>query len=170
MRAPHQLIHDPHKSISLTPVSDDHTIYTGKATPDAAADRGWLLGHFKEPGDPRHSEDVEIKWGVHPKGEARERWVTGERRTALQVLISGRFRLEFPGRTVVLAEQGDYVVWGRGVDHSWYAEEDTVVLTVRWPSVPGYRAEGPAEGHTACDGAHESGQRSRNAAIVSTEV
>lgn len=147
----------------------DRAIYTGKATPDAAADRGWLLGHFKAPGDPRHSEDVEIKWGVHPKGEARGRWVTGERRTALQVLISGRFRLEFPGRTVVLAEQGDYVVWGRGVDHSWYAEEDTVVLTVRWPSVPGYRADSLAEDRS-CDDAHESGQRSPNAAIVSHKV
>ncbi|MGW5400689.1 signal peptidase I [Streptomyces sp. NPDC003952] len=126
------------------------SIYTGKAAPDAAVDRGWLLGHFKEPGDPRHSEDVEIKWGVHPKGEERAAWVHGESRTALQVLISGRFRLEFPGRNVVLAEQGDYVVWGRGVDHSWYAEEDSVVLTVRWPSLPGYRAaeasaEAPAE-------------------------
>lgn len=119
------------------------SIHTGKATPDAALDRGWLLGHFKEPGDPRHSEDVEIKWGVHPKGDERAQWVRGESRTALQVLISGRFRLEFPGRSVVLAEQGDYVVWGRGVDHSWYAEEDSVVLTVRWPSLPGYRADGP---------------------------
>lgn len=119
------------------------SVYTGKAAPDAATDRGWLLGHFKDPADPRHSKDVEIKWGVHPKGEERAQWVRGEERTALQVLISGRFRLEFPGRTVVLAEQGDYVVWGRGVDHSWYAEEDAVVLTVRWPSVPGYRADGP---------------------------
>ncbi|MFD6872987.1 MULTISPECIES: signal peptidase I [unclassified Streptomyces] len=120
-------------------------MHTGKAGPDAATDRGWILGHFKPPGDPRHSEDVEIKWGVHPKGEERERWVTGERRTALQVLISGRFRLDFPGRTVVLAEQGDYVVWGRGVDHSWYAEEDSVVLTVRWPSVAGYRVDADAD-------------------------
>lgn len=127
------------------PTSTTHpthlSVYTGKAAPDAAVDRGWLLGHFKEPGDPRHSEDVEIKWGVHPKGEERARWVRGEFRTALQVLISGRFRLEFPGRSVVLAEQGDYVVWGRGVDHSWYAEEDSVVLTVRWPSLPGYRTD-----------------------------
>ncbi|MFD3868971.1 signal peptidase I [Streptomyces sp. NPDC058623] len=129
----------------------DFVVHTGKAGPDAAGDRGWLLGHFKPSGDPRHSTDVEIKWGVHPKGEERGRWVTGERRTALQVLISGRFRLEFPGRTVVLAEQGDYVVWGRGVDHSWYAEEDSVVLTVRWPSVPGFRADVPPDG--AVDGA-----------------
>ncbi len=62
----------------------------------------------------------------------------GEQRTALLVLISGRFHVQVPGRSVVLAEQGDYVVWGHGVDHSWYAEQESVVLTVRWPSVPGY--------------------------------
>ncbi len=121
---------------------DDDGVYVGSAGRDAALDRGWLLGHFKEAGDPRHSEAVEIKWGVHPVGDRRTRWVTGETRTALLVLISGRFRLEFPGRSVTLAEQGDYVVWEKGVDHSWYAEEESVVLTVRWPSVPGYRAEG----------------------------
>ncbi|MGQ4514368.1 signal peptidase I [Streptomyces sp. DW26H14] len=97
-----------------------------------------MLGHFKDPADPRHSEDVEIKWGVHPRGDRRARWVTGEERTALLVLVSGRFRVELPDRTVLLARQGDYVVWGRGTDHSWYAEEESVVLTVRWPSVPGY--------------------------------
>jgi mannose-6-phosphate isomerase-like protein (cupin superfamily) len=105
---------------------------------DAAMDRGWLLGHFKPEGDARHSEDVEIKWGVHPPGDTRAVWVEDEKRTALLVLISGRFRMEFPGRSVVLSEQGDYVVWGRGVDHSWFAEEESVVLTVRWPSVAGY--------------------------------
>lgn len=133
-------------------MNDDSAIHTGKAGPDAAADRGWLLGHFKDPDDARHSEDVEIKWGVHAKGEQRERWATAERRTALLVLISGRFRLEFPGRTVVLAEQGDYVLWGRGVDHSWYAEEEAVVLTVRWPSIPGYRVDEPGEQDEAPDG------------------
>ncbi|MER7680399.1 signal peptidase I [Streptomyces sp. NPDC096934] len=122
-------------------------VYVGKAGKDAALDRGWLLGHFKERDDPRRSQAVEVKWGVHPRGDERARWVEGEVRTALLVLISGRFRMEFPGRSVLLEEQGDYVVWGRGVDHSWFAEEESVVLTVRWPSVPGYavpREEGPA--------------------------
>ncbi|MGC4804763.1 signal peptidase I [Micromonospora sp. DT233] len=114
------------------------SVYVGNATIDAAGDKGWLLGHFKEPGSPRHSTDVEIKWGVHPRGDRRARWVTGESRTALLMLIEGRFRVELPGRDVVLAERGDYVVWGHGVDHSWEAEEPSVVLTVRWPSVPGY--------------------------------
>ncbi|MFG1947877.1 signal peptidase I [Nonomuraea sp. NPDC048826] len=102
-------------------------------------DGGWLLGHFKPPGDVRHSEAVEIKWGLHKRGDKRARWVIGESRTALLILISGRFRVELPERSVLLAERGDYVVWGEGVDHSWLAEEESVVLTVRWPSVPGYK-------------------------------
>lgn len=113
-------------------------VYTGNAGNDGTLDRGWLLGHFKDVSDPRHSEAVEIKWGVHPRGDRRLQWVLGEERTALLVLISGRFRVELPSRSILLGEQGDYVVWGRGVDHSWFAEEDSVVLTVRWPSVPGY--------------------------------
>lgn len=119
-------------------MNDD--VYTGNAGKDAALDRGWLLGHFKDPGDPRHSDDVEVKWGVHARGDQRERWVEGETRTTLLVLISGRFRVELPGRSVVLAEPGDYMVWGRGTDHSWCSEEDSVLVTVRWPSVPGYVA------------------------------
>jgi hypothetical protein len=113
-------------------------IYVGNADPDALSDHGWLLGHFKPEGDLRHSAEVEIKWGRHPQGDRRKRWVHGEHRRALLVLISGCFHMEFPERTVVLDKQGDYVVWGRGVDHSWYAAEESVVLTVRWPSIPGY--------------------------------
>ncbi|MEU6078569.1 signal peptidase I [Micromonospora sp. NPDC047074] len=121
----------------------DDRVYVGNAGVDGATNAGWLLGHFMPVGDARHSGDVEVKWGVHPAGEARSRWATGERRTALLVLVSGRFRVELPDRSVVLGEPGDYVVWGRGVDHSWYAERESVVLTVRWPSVPGYRVGPP---------------------------
>ena len=116
-------------------------VYVGNANVDAAMDHGWLLGHFKPYGDPRHSNGVEIKWGTHLPGDERAEWVKGEERTALLILISGRFRVELPGRSVLLAERGDYVVWGKGVDHSWRAEEPSTVLTVRWPSVPGYRVE-----------------------------
>ncbi|MEU9509207.1 signal peptidase I [Micromonospora sp. NPDC048170] len=121
----------------------DDRVYVGNAGVDGATNAGWLLGHFMPRGDARHSDDVEVKWGVHPAGEARSRWATGERRTALLVLVSGRFRVELPDRTVLLGEPGDYVVWGQGVDHSWYAEHESVVLTVRWPSVPGYRVAPP---------------------------
>ena len=89
------------------------------------------------PGDIRHSADVEIKWGVHPRGDRRAQWVAAEVRTALILLVSGRFRIEFRERSVVLAERGDYVVF-EGVGHSWFAEEDSVIVGVRWPSVSGY--------------------------------
>lgn len=120
-------------------------IYTGGAPVDGASNAGWLLGHFQPSDDPRHSDEVEIKWGVHPAGERRAEWVRGEARKTVAVLVSGRFRLLFPERDALLAEPGDYVVWGKGVDHSWVAERDSVVLIVRWPSVPGYRVGAGAE-------------------------
>lgn len=115
----------------------------GSAVADAPRSRGWLLGHFRPLSDARHSDDVEVKWGSHPAGDQRPEWVAGERRSALVLLISGRFRVELPGRDVVLAEQGDYVVF-QGVSHSCYAEEASVVLVVRWPSIRGFAA--PDEG------------------------
>jgi hypothetical protein len=111
-------------------------IFAGNVTTDAAA-RGWLLGHFMAPGDPRHSDAVEIKWGVHPAGDQRPGWVTDDPRSILSVLISGRFRVDLPDRSVTLAKQGDYIVF-RGLDHTWEAEEESVVVSVRWPSLPGY--------------------------------
>jgi len=116
-------------------------IYVGNAEEDAPENRGWLLGHFKPADDPRHSEDIEIKWAIHPGGDQRSQWVAGEKRTAMLLLISGRFRVSLPDRTVLLAEQGDYVVF-HGISHSWHAEENSVVLTVRWPSIHGYAAPG----------------------------
>jgi hypothetical protein len=112
-------------------------VYVGSAAEDAPVNRGWLLGHFLPEDDPRHSDDVEIKWGIHPAGHEREQWVTGDHRTAAILLVSGRFRIELPDRSVVLARQGDYVVF-HATGHSWRAEEESVVVTVRWPSIPGY--------------------------------
>ena len=111
-------------------------IFVGNAAADAA-DRGWLLGHFMPVGDARRSDDVEIKWGVHPAGDTRPGWVTDDPRSILSVLVSGRFRVDLRDRSVVLAKQGDYVVF-RGLDHTWQAEEASVVVSVRWPSLPGF--------------------------------
>lgn len=116
------------------------TIHVGNAETDTSGSRGWLLGHFRPGGDARHSDDVEVKWAVHPQGERRAEWVEGEKRSALVLLVSGRFRIELPGREVVLAKQGDYVVF-HGLSHSWHAEEASVVVVIRWPSVPGYAAD-----------------------------
>ncbi|HEX5594948.1 MAG TPA: signal peptidase I [Micromonosporaceae bacterium] len=115
------------------------SVYVGNAGTDGAGNAGWLLGHFMPAGvDVQHSTDVEVKWGVHPRGDRRAQWVTGEKRTALLVLVSGRFHVQLRDRTVLLAKQGDYILWGPGVDHAWWAQEESIVLTVRWPSIPGY--------------------------------
>lgn len=115
------------------------TVHVGNAYADGATEGGWILGHFRPAGDARHSAEVEVKWGVHPAGDTRAAWAVGETRTALLVLVSGRFVMIFRSREVVLDRPGDYVVWGPGEDHSWRAETDAVAVTVRWPSVPGYR-------------------------------
>ena len=112
-------------------------IYTGNAVDDGPQHGDWVLGHFMPAEDPRHSQAVEIKWAVHPRGDKRPDWVTDEQRTAAIFLVSGRFRVDLPGQSVVLARPGDYVVF-HGVSHSWVTEEDSTILCVRWPSLPGY--------------------------------
>ncbi|GII01766.1 hypothetical protein Pta02_37740 [Planobispora takensis] len=111
--------------------------YTGNANDDAEENRGWILGHFMDPdtGGVRRTEDLEVKWGIHPAGQERHEWTSSDDRTALIVLVQGRFRLNLTVGSVTLARQGDYVVWGPGIDHSWQAEEDSTVITVRWPSI-----------------------------------
>lgn len=126
---------DPRLSASLT--AHAGLVYEGFAGDDAAAHRGWLLGHFMPEGDARQSPAVEIKWGVHARGDKREQWVAEEQPTAAIILAGGRLRVELPGRSVLLDRQGSYVVF-RGVGHSWIAEEDSTIVCVRWPSAPGY--------------------------------
>lgn len=116
-----------------------HAIYTGNALRDGTETRGWIVGSFLPPeAGLRHSKDVELKWGSHRADQARLEWVTSEERTTVCVLIAGRFEIEFSDHTVVLERQGDYVMWGHGVNHRWRATEDSTTLTIRWPSITEY--------------------------------
>jgi quercetin dioxygenase-like cupin family protein len=118
-------------------------IYVGNAQAEAEAHRGWLVGHFI----PRSrgaaaTSDVEVKWGQHAAGESRTAWATGTEASTMTVLIRGRFRIHFSDREdVLLAAEGDYVVWPPGVGHRWRAEEDSLIVSVRWPSRPGDAVE-----------------------------
>ena len=112
--------------------------YTGNAATDSGLHHGWLLGHFIDPAHGiRNTEALEVKWGIHPAGRTRRSWTEGETRTTMAILVSGRFRIDLSTGSVTLGRQGDFVVWGPGIDHSWESETDSVVITVRWPSVPG---------------------------------
>jgi len=110
--------------------------HIGNAAEESHGRRGWLVGHFIPDGDVRHSSEVEIKWGEHHAGEQRESWQGDEARTTVLLLIEGRFRIDLSVATHVLTRPGDYAMWGPGIGHSWQAEKDSVVLTIRWPSVP----------------------------------
>jgi quercetin dioxygenase-like cupin family protein len=111
--------------------------HSGNAAEDGQGNRGWLLGHFigADKGV-RSSKDVEVKWGIHPAGDKRAGWTADEQRTTLVLLVEGNFRIDLTEGSVTLARQGDYAVWGPGVDHSWEAISPSVVVTVRWPSSP----------------------------------
>lgn len=69
-------------------------------------------------------------------GNERANWHDDEKRTTVLLLISGRFRIDLSVESHVLAHPGDYAMWGPGIGHSWHAEEDSVVVTVRWPGSP----------------------------------
>lgn len=100
---------------------------------EGAARGGWLLGHFAE--EPLQSEAVEIKWANHQAGVQREEWASGENVRTISILIRGRFALQFEGgQEVLLENEGDYAYWSEGVGHSWRCEQDSLIVTVRWPS------------------------------------
>lgn len=103
---------------------------------DASKDtRGWFVGHFMAGTDnPLRTADVELKWYTHAKGETREQWAPENQVRTLNVLIRGKFVLLFPDQEVTLEREGDFVLFGPGVAHSFRSVEESLVLTVRWPS------------------------------------
>ena len=90
------------------------------------------MGHFIDPSQGvRAIEDVEVKWADHRTGDQQANWALGDRRTALVVVITGEFPLDFTSGSVTISRQGDYVMWPPAVNQSWTALSSSVVLTVR---------------------------------------
>lgn len=110
----------------------------GNAALDGQKTKGWWVGHFLETESGRHSQDVETKWVTHKKGAKNEAWATNRQAKTMAVLIQGRHRLEFDDNShVILENMGDYVIWSKGVKHSWTALEKSTLMVVRWPSIEG---------------------------------
>ncbi len=84
---------------------------------------------------------VEVKWGAYSAGEERSSWGMSERATSLCVLFRGRIQFRFPQEEYLLACEGGYPIWSFGLPHHWKVLEDTCILTVRWPSIPGASQE-----------------------------
>lgn len=113
-----------------------HNPHFGNAKDDSAESRGWVIGHFlPDLAGIRKTSNFEVKWGLHLKGDTRESWVGDEQRTTLLLLVSGKFQINLTGGSHILEQQGDYAMWGPGVGHSWEALEETVVITIRLPSI-----------------------------------
>ena len=116
----------------------NNNLVFGNAKEEGVKSGGWFLGHFITPeDDPRSTEDLEVKWGVHQAGDSRTEWAVNNQAATLSILIHGEFRLQFEDKEIVLSREGDYVLWSAGVAHTWIAQTDCTILTVRYPSKPG---------------------------------
>lgn len=111
------------------------TVAFGNAGLEGRKRRGWWIGNFEALESRRHATQVEMKWAHHKTGVVRRKAASNLHATSISILISGKHRLEFGRSSVLLEKQGDYVLWGPGIPHSWTCVEDSTTLTVRWPSL-----------------------------------
>jgi len=132
------------------------SFYFGNAALDQVRDTGWFVGQFVPPElGPRHQIDVELKWGVHPDGDRRPQGAEANRNaTTISVLICGTLRTTFEidgtPQVITLQKQGDYVIFGPEIVHSWEALGDTLVFSVRFPSIEVTRSASSGDGRGDC--------------------
>mmetsp|Transcript_2522 Transcript_2522/g.4351 ORF Transcript_2522/g.4351 Transcript_2522/m.4351 type:complete len:187 (-) Transcript_2522:1376-1936(-) len=115
-------------------------VYYGNAHLDGMTHGNWFMGHFlagDEVSPLRTSKEIELKFSDNPSGKVNGNVAVNQYGHSMGFLISGRHRYEFPSESVTLEKLGDYVIWGPGVEHTWVAESHSVVLSIRWPSIPG---------------------------------
>jgi hypothetical protein len=99
--------------------------HSGNPEEDGRGHRDWIIGHFIDPAEGiGSSQDVEIKWGIHPAGDKRSAWTSGDQRTTAVFHISGTFRVDLTEGNFTLQRKGDCLTWGPGIDHSWEAITD----------------------------------------------
>jgi hypothetical protein len=107
--------------------------FSGNAESLGASFGGWFVGPYHLPDDEMVARpNLEMKWGSHSGGEARQDWDAGSASWSLSILITGSFNILFEDRTVELRAPGDFAMWRPLTRHSWLAITDAVVVTVRW--------------------------------------
>ncbi len=74
---------------------------------------------------------------MHKKGEEKKEIVANKKAKTISILIKGKFLIRFPedNKDVLLSEIGEYVFWDSMVYHNSEALEDSIVMTIRWPSI-----------------------------------
>ncbi len=108
-----------------------------KKTLENPETRGWVLGNFIDLSLPFHSKDVEIKWGRHKKGETKDSAYVDVPTKALAILIYGKLSIKFPeqDQDIVLEKEGDYIYNEGRLHHILNVFEDSLLITIRWPSL-----------------------------------
>ena len=126
-------------------------VTTGNAITDGKEFRYWFVGRIekwcresnvpfdKERFGLRSTDDIEMKWGIYKKGEARSDWASSSDMTGMSILIRGDSIFTFreihgqgDSKEVRLMKEGDYIIWREDVEHTWTMSEDSVFLTLRW--------------------------------------
>jgi mannose-6-phosphate isomerase-like protein (cupin superfamily) len=106
----------------------------GNAIEDGKNHRGWFVGNFIE-NQIAHTTDVEIKWDEPKKGTKRDDWSINTTAHTLTVVIFGMQRVTFQDKSFDLGP-GDYFLSQPGVPHKYEILEDSLTMSVRWPSLP----------------------------------
>jgi hypothetical protein len=101
-------------------------------------EKGWILGHFIDASSPFHNMGFEIKWSNSRKGDKKPEPALNVKAKSVVILVYGSFRIDFPDekKSFTLRDEGDYVFFNVGVTHSWEVLEDSLLITIRWPSTP----------------------------------
>lgn len=99
---------------------------------------GWLIGNFIEEDSLFHNDDFEVRWANHKKGEKKDPPAMNNTAKTISILIKGKMLLKFPfeKKEIILSKPGDYASWKEKVYHGSEMLEDSIVLTIRWPSIP----------------------------------
>lgn len=89
---------------------------------------------------------IHAKWMVHPAHDDRGTHKPPSQGRTISILVSerGLFRIEFApderfdpsaSSAYTLKAHGDFVIWGEGLHHRWFVDEECTILTLRWVPV-----------------------------------
>lgn len=126
------------KRSPAAPSAKSTVISSGNAVNEGAEHRCWFAGSFMSQDNLLRNENFELKWKEHRKGEHKEKPASESSVpvSTLSILVRGRIRVSFPSqkKTVTLCKEGDYVLWKPNIAHVLDVDEDSLLLSVRWPS------------------------------------
>ncbi len=111
---------------------------TGNFNEECAKYRGWVIGNFVDKASPLHAEDLELKWIKVAKGFRKENLGPGTTAKTLAILISGKYQISLlqTNQKFLLEKEGDYLLYQPTAPHRAEAFKDTLIIAIRWPSLP----------------------------------